>query len=139
MNKQIIFIVSLFIFTAAIFGCRASAGDSQPALLQTSSSAIKAPQSIRQIMNNIDRFLGNKVKLTVFYGDPRREITGIPNRRSDWPVYDDSAAIYASGSLPQGLSHYTQKNWGTPLEITGIISKTSGGLVFIKVEKAIIR
>jgi len=139
MKQQYFFLALVALFLTSITGCRATAGDSQPALLQTSSSAIKAPQSIRQILDNIDRFLGNKVKLTVFYGDPRREITGIPNRRSDWPVYDDSAAIYASGSLPQGLSHYTQKNWGTPLEITGIISKTSGGLVFIKVEKAIIR
>lgn len=137
MKQKYFFLALLTFLLTAIAGCRATADDTRPVILQTPSQAM--PQSIRQILDNPDLFLEKQVKITVFYGDPRKEIAGIPNRRSDWPVYDDSGAIYVSGSLPQGLSHYTRKDWGTPLEITGIISKTTGGLLFIKLEKAIIR
>lgn len=134
MKQQYLFLTLTAIFLAGIIGCQATAGDTQPVLSQTSSCTTTAPQSIRQILDNPGQFLGKQVKITVFYGDPHKEIAGVPERRNDWPVYDDSAAIYVSGSLPPGLSHYTRQDWGTPLEVTGLVSKTSGGLLFIKVE-----
>lgn len=138
MKQQCLFLTLTAILLAGIIGCQTTAGDTQLALSQTSSCTTTAPQSIRQILDNPDQFLGKRVKITVFFGDPRKEIAGVPERRSDWPVYDNSAAIYVSGSLPAGLSHYTRQDWGAPLEVTGLVSKTSGGLLFIKVEKAII-
>ncbi len=86
--------------------------------------------TINEIRKNIDNYLGKEVTLKASYGDPRRECAGIPYKRSDWMIYDDTSAIYVSGMEP-GLERYGKRDWGKPLEVRGIVKRTKTGTPYI--------
>jgi len=86
--------------------------------------------TINEIRKNLENYLGKEVTLRASYGDPRRECTGIPYKRGDWMINDETSAIYVSGMGP-GLERYGKRDWGTPLEVRGIVKQTKSGTPYI--------
>ena len=95
--------------------------------------------TINEIRERIEAYLGKEVVLEAFYGDPRRECAGIPYTRSDWMIYDETNAIYVSGRRPPGVERYGPRDWGTPLEIRGVVKQTKRGTLYISVIEVKIR
>ena len=86
--------------------------------------------TINEIRKNIDNYLGKEITLKAAYGDPRRECAGIPHKRADWMIHDETSAMYVSGMGP-GLERYGKRDWGTPLEVRGIVKRTKTGTPYI--------
>lgn len=86
--------------------------------------------TIMEIRKNLEHYLGKEIILKAAYGDPRRECTGIPYKRGDWIIYDETSSIYVSGMGP-GMERYGKRDWGTPLEVRGIVKQTKTGTPYI--------
>jgi hypothetical protein len=94
-------------------------------------SAQTTKLTINKIQKNLEDYLGKEVTLKAAYGDPRRECTGIPYKRADWMIYDETSAMYVSGMGPAGLQRYGTGDWGTPLKVRGIVKQTKSGTPYI--------
>jgi hypothetical protein len=94
-------------------------------------SAQTTKLTIDEIRKNLEDYLGKEITLKAAYGDPRRECAGIPYKRADWMIYDETSAMYVSGMGPRGLQRYGTSDWGTPLEVRGIVKQTKSGTPYI--------
>ena len=123
--------LSIFLLTlAACVGCSQTANTTKEKLVAPTLSSQTKGLTINEIRKNLENYLGKEVTLKAAYGDPRRECTGIPYKRADWMIYDETSAIYVSGMGP-GLERYGKRDWGTPLEVRGIVKQTKSGTPYI--------
>jgi len=118
-------------------GCIATADETRKIEKIQADTRQEKELTINEIKRRPDHYRGQEITVNAFYGDPRRECTGIPFTRSDWMIYDETSAIYVSGEKPPaGIEQYSRRNWGTPLKVQGIVRQTDKGVPYIFVNDA---
>jgi len=103
----------------------------KPEASTTRSTLSNRDITIAAIRQRPSKFIGKKVMLDGFFGDPRGENTGIPHSRSDWSSYDRTGAIYVSGIEPPVHDRYGRNEWGTRVKVFGIIRQTKDQVPYI--------
>ena len=120
----------VWLIGALCVGCTQTASTTKGNKASLSLDAQTKELTINEIRKNLNDYLGKEVTLKASYGDPRRECVGIPYKRADWMIHDETSAIYVSGMGP-GLERYGKRDWGTPLEVRGIVKQTKTGTPYI--------
>ncbi len=130
----------VWVVGAACAGCIATANETRKVEKAQADTSREKVLTINEIRIKPDQYLGKEVTLNAFYGDPRRECTGNPFTRSDWMIYDETNAIYGSGKKPPvGIEQYSQRDWGTPIEVRGVVMQTDKGVPYIFITEVKIR
>ncbi len=130
----------VWLIGAVCAGCIAPADETNIIKNDKTDTSGEKVLTINEIRTKPDQYLGKEVTLNAFYGDPRRECTGNPFTRSDWMIYDETNAIYGSGKKPPtGIEQYSRRDWGTPIEVQGVVMETDKGVPYIFINEVKIR
>ncbi len=122
----------VWVVGAACTGCIATANETRKIEKAQADTRQEKGLTINEIKRRLDHYLGKEITINAFYGDPRRECIGIPFTRSDWMIYDETNAIYVSGKRPPaGIEQYSRRDWGTPIEVQGVVMQTDKGVPYI--------
>lgn len=131
MKIPYVTLLIVWLIGALCVGCGQTASTAKGVDAAPAISAQTETLTIDTIRKNLEAYLGKKLTLKAAYGDPRRECTGIPYKRGDWMIHDETGALYVSGMGPAGLQRYGTGDWGTPLEVRGVVKRTTTGTPYI--------
>lgn len=122
----------IWLIGAVCAGCIATANETRKIEKAQADTRQEKGLTINEIKRRLDHYLGKEITINAFYGDPRRECTGIPFTRSDWMIYDETNAIYVSGKRPPaGIEQYSRRDWSRPIEVQGVVMQTDKGVPYI--------
>ena len=131
MKISCLALLMVWLIGALCVGCGQTASTTKGNQAVPSLNAQTKELTISEIRKSLEDYLGKEVTLKAAYGDPQRECAGIPYKRGDWMIYDETSALYVSGMGPGGLQRYGTSDWGTPLEVRGIVKRTKTGTPYI--------
>lgn len=140
MKFAYISLLLIWLIGAVCAGCIATADETRGIQKAQAETSLGKVLTINEIRTRLDQYLKKYVTLNAFYGDPRRECTGIPLTRSDWIIYDETNAVFVSGKRPPaGIEQYSRRDWGTPIEVQGVVMQTDKGVPYIFITEVKIR
>lgn len=140
MKFAYISLLLIWLIGAVCAGCIATTDETRGIQKAQAETSLGKVLTINEIRTRLDQYLKKYVTLNAFYGDPRRECTGIPLTRSDWIIYDETNAVFVSGKRPPaGIEQYSRRDWGTPIEVQGVVMQTDKGVPYIFITEVKIR
>jgi hypothetical protein len=130
----------IWLIGAVCAGCIATTDETRGIQKAQAETSLGKVLTINEIRTRLDHYLGKEITINAFYGDPRRESIGIPFTRSDWIIYDETNAVFVSGKRPPaGIEQYSRRDWGTPIEVQGVVMQTDKGVPYIFITEVKIR
>lgn len=79
---------------------------------------------------------GERVAIEGRYGRLSRNTTGVPQAGALWYLNDGEHEVQIAGETPKGISSYSRVNWGSRIEVFGVVEPKVAGMPRIRLDKA---